>query len=1758
MAKRLLAAILAFVLVLSLVPAVVSAEDAVVASDKAGTHTAAAHKCEACGSTEWLPWDSATTLPKSGHYYLTKDVNMTAPINDFAGTVHICLNGYVVKAAPGKHHFNTRGVAEVVITDCTAYYDEDQVYHAGAMTGGADAANGGGIAFIRRGGVVKLYDGRFTGNTAKAAGGAFCLQAGDSSLAGGKLYMADGEISNNQAINGTAYKAGGGVWLNSGCLFEMTGGTIRDNKANSGGAVYGVGTPTINISNAKLTGNQTTLSGAAIHDDSGSKVTITDSEITGNTCTNGTYGGAVFMGGSSGKLTLSGKVIVADNSVAGTGIADINMNKAATDTLYIQDLAAGSDVTFSTPATAAADPDEVMSAVSQTGWSVTWVKYKTASGAEKFVDYKDGDFSFAAGHNHDGVEYQPLTSADQLIAGGNYYLAGDVSLDKEANLNPGVTLNLCLNGHKLTSTSGTSGICTRLNAAEATTINVYDCTAHTDGSGNYVAGQITGMHNKSANNGGGAFMIRPKGVLNFYQGIISDCSAAVGGGAIFVNGEAHIYGGEFRNNQAVSGTAAKNGGAIFLNDQGTLTVENAKFVNNTTPKGVGGAIYATGTLTVKNTEFTGNSAPSGSGGAIAYTGKKTITLEGTTFTGNAARSVSAINLGTSGLSATLKDVTVTGNTNTTGYGAVNAVGGVGSLKLEGKVVIRDNKGNGKNDLHLQKGAVVVDVTGLSAGSGIAVALENARVEAGQMAFTTGSENNKLSYFTSNDAAYLVGINEAKQLYLMAAVKHVHCVCGKTDCTDPTHAQISYTAWTDPTSMPKTGNYYLMTDVVSANQNGIQAATLNLCLHGHKVTVAENADRRRVYFVSSNTTMNIADCAGNGTVSGCTAGAILTNGSGKNVEVNLYGGTFTDNHATGTGATFVIQGQATMNMYGGVITDNTADNGAGVTVFGKNAKFFMYGGTIEGNQATAQGGGLYVSEGTAELNAGTISANKAQHGGGFYVTGNAAYVNVQGAEVIGNTASSGGGGIAESGSVVNLSAGKISENKATGSGAALYISTDCTVNMTGGAMDKNEAASTGGAVYHLGSTGNYSGGSISGNTAKNGGAITATLRTRNDVNIPSMVTISGEAVFNGNTASSNAGTIYITGEGSTVKFQGGTISGGKAKNAGGILAETKAVIQISGGKLTGNYAESNGGAVYASTNTKLTMTGGTVSGNTAKAGAGGIMLLRCTASFNGGSVTGNTAGASGGVKISGANVTISSLTVSGNRAIGTLDAKTGKYTGGNAGGIEIGRAGYKKNNVQQWQYPSIYIYNIYLANNVSNAAAGGMLVQSDGTVFRMYGGTVTGNKSGATSGGGGIYFSTNSRPVVTGGTFTNNTSSNGAAIYVLNTTADISNIVIKNNHSTGTGGGLTVTGKTTVVNVKDTQVFENTADNNAGGMLALNYSHLNLENVQIHDNVSGNRGGGLYYSQPGNGILKNVEIYNNKANEGGGLVADIHSHVVAQNLTVRDNTSEGAAGGIFTRGRLELTGSKVLNNTAKETGGGIYSFKTNSSVLVDKTGMFLTDVVISGNTSGGQGGGIYGYVGCPTQLTNCTITDNTAAQEGGGLYAGGRMHLESVTVTGNTSGGEGYAVYLPAAEYDGHSNYTGFKTMGGEMIVRDNEGGDLYLGEETVLAVTGESLGEKTYVDITIFDGVLSQWVHGVYNYEGGDQHYILTAGDRSLTDPEPYGEQPQTQQPQQTQNEKKTGDTWLYVGIGAVALVAIAGVVLVILKKKKSPAGETK
>ena len=166
-------------------------------------------------------------------------------------------------------------------------------------------------------------------------------------------------------------------------------------------------------------------------------------------------------------------------------------------------------------------------------------------------------------------------------------------------------------------------------------------------------------------------------------------------------------------------------------------------------------------------------------------------------------------------------------------------------------------------------------------------------------------------------------------------------------------------------------------------------------------------------------------------------------------------------------------------------------------------------------------------------------------------------------------------------------------------------------------------------------------------------------------------------------------------------------------------------------------------------------------------------------------------------------------------------------------------------------------------------------------------------------------------------------------------------------------------------------------------------------------------------------------------------------------------------------------------------------------------------------------------------------------------------MDSLTVKGNVAANNGYAVYLADSEYDGHSYFNGVMMMGGDMIVTDNQGGDMYLGVKTAemaydiltgktaVALLGKGLDKNTNVNVTLDSGLLTQRIYGAYDYEGGDCVYTITYGDRSLTDPEYMA----------PVEEEKTGaaveDVLLYAGIGVIA-VLIALVVVILLKKKKN------
>ena len=166
-------------------------------------------------------------------------------------------------------------------------------------------------------------------------------------------------------------------------------------------------------------------------------------------------------------------------------------------------------------------------------------------------------------------------------------------------------------------------------------------------------------------------------------------------------------------------------------------------------------------------------------------------------------------------------------------------------------------------------------------------------------------------------------------------------------------------------------------------------------------------------------------------------------------------------------------------------------------------------------------------------------------------------------------------------------------------------------------------------------------------------------------------------------------------------------------------------------------------------------------------------------------------------------------------------------------------------------------------------------------------------------------------------------------------------------------------------------------------------------------------------------------------------------------------------------------------------------------------------------------------------------------------------MVGLKVTGNTSKNGGYALYIADGSTDGQSYIQALLEMGGDMQVCDNEGGDMYMGANNVIAQTAEGFGQDTKINITLDSGLLTDRVIGSYNYEGGNQVYTITYGTRSMTEPEqalPDAEQ--TEPTETTEPESKGENTMLYAGVGAFALVIVAVAVIVILANRKKKKAE--
>jgi CSLREA domain-containing protein len=258
---------------------------------------------------------------------------------------------------------------------------------------------------------------------------------------------------------------------------------------------------------------------------------------------------------------------------------------------------------------------------------------------------------------------------------------------------------------------------------------------------------------------------------------------------------------------------------------------------------------------------------------------------------------------------------------------------------------------------------------------------------------------------------------------------------------------------------------------------------------------------------------------------------------------------------------------------------------------------------------------------------------------------------------------------------------------------------------------------------------------------------------------------------------------------------------------------------------------------------------------------------------------------------------------------------------------------------------------------------------------------------------------------------------------------------------GAGGGISQ-GASVPISLTRVAVISNTvkaasgAVGGGGGLMLAGGGggDVTITDSDISSNTSAGPGGGIYSNPAANApslTITGTTITGNhaalplglsSANHawGGGLGTDGSIPVSLTGDTISDNTADQTGGGIFDNGAsaYTITNTTIFANAAVAGidsggvivgGGGIFADGGNVS-----PGWTLNGDLIADNTAGDgthpnvAGGGIEENGGDLFTIVNTTISDNAASGEGGGYQSdgGGTHQLTNVTLNLNIAGAGG--------------------------------------------------------------------------------------------------------------------------------------------------------
>ena len=671
---------------------------------------------------------------------------------------------------------------------------------------------------------------------------------------------------------------------------------------------------------------------------------------------------------------------------------------------------------------------------------------------------------------------------------------------------------------------------------------------------------------------------------------------------------------------------------------------------------------------------------------------------------------------------------------------------------------------------------------------------------------------------------------------------------------------------------------------------------------------------------------------------------------------------------------------------------------------------------------------------------------------------------------------GGAAIINIDGTVYMYGGLVKDNMSDGAetginGGAIHNRSNFTIY--DGTFQNNEGT-LGAVIYNLKRLDVMGGKFIENHSLRNGGAIYIASSQYAHLYIGKTedAGMSDKVLFKNNTSDSSGAAIYNSVMGAVIINGGVTFESNVANVSGGAIA-TYGTLNVSNAAFISNSAKTRGGAIYLSNSNDVYTTRIVNVKNS---------LFKGNESTVGGAVAvyaSNTTLSEGGI------VEIENCDFIENKAINLTDNPEADDVFGGAifnsrkGSVTVADSNFSKNTAQY---------------------EGGVIYSAGESKTIVTGSTFTNNSVTAEKARGGVLSIHSASIEFDGATFTGNSApSNGGALYVSYTTASTVNSSVKvtdsvfnDNTAGGNGAAIYATEHEVeedelALTVKNTKFNNNEAKANGGAVYLTAKVDANMKDVDFTGNkavseTSKNYGGAIYLASGSSLEIDGATFTKNEASYcGGGIALHSSSKITLNNIEADGNISGGSAGFLYGNNAKIIIFDSIIKNSSSGINGG-------AMALYNVTTVAAYGVTFEGNMSQATGGAIYSYQNLTEVLLHsCIFKDNEAKANGGAIYLSneGILNMYNTEAVGNKADKGGFF----------YETTTGSEATIRNLIVEGNSAttdGDI---------IFGNSYGATLYIDKINYEDRLSD-VAGDDAYWDDAIKNMLTVVDISGTEEE--------------------------------------------------------